>query len=78
MAAAAAKLLQKKFSNSIPINIQTVQETHATAIGDGTGIIITAHTENDTCLLAASGLGAKGVPAYQVIFYLFYYYFSIM
>lgn len=73
MAAAAAKLLQKKFSSSIPINIQTVQETHA--IGDGTGIIITAHTENDTCLLAASGLGAKGVPAYQVIFYLFYYYF---
>ena len=49
----------------IPVQCETVAEPPEKALGDGTGIIIVAETSSG-CLLGASGIGERGVPAEQI------------
>lgn len=49
----------------VPIQCDTVREGPDRAIGDGTGIIMVAETSTG-CLLGASGIGERGVPAEQI------------
>ena len=49
----------------VPIECTTVAETPDRALGDGTGIIMVAETSTG-CLLGASGIGERGVPAEHI------------
>ncbi|CAF2477317.1 unnamed protein product [Rotaria sp. Silwood2] len=65
MAEAAEKLIHKRYAKDIPIEIQVVKEPDNMAIGTATGIIVGAETTTG-CILAASALGKRGVPANDV------------
>lgn len=49
----------------IPIECETVREGSDRAFGDGTGILLVAESSTG-CLLGASGIGERGVPAEQI------------
>ncbi|CAF2093763.1 unnamed protein product [Rotaria magnacalcarata] len=65
MTDAAEKLIHKKYSKDIPVEILVLKEPDNIAMGTATGIIVGAETTTG-CLLAASALGKRGVPAYDV------------
>jgi len=64
MASSASRELQRLYPG-VPVCIDTAQETPGTAVGSGTGILLTAHTSTG-CILGGSALGRKGVPAPRV------------
>ena len=49
----------------VSIQCDTLRESPDRAFGDGTGIIVVAETSTG-CLLGASGIGERGVPAEQI------------
>ncbi|CAF0906648.1 unnamed protein product [Adineta steineri] len=65
MAETAEKLIHKRHSKEIPVEIEVVKEPDNMAFGTATGIIIGAETTTG-CILAASSLGKRGVPAHEV------------
>lgn len=65
MSEAAEKLIHKRYSKDIPVEILVVKEPDNMAMGTATGIIVGAETTTG-CILGASSLGKRGVPAYDV------------
>ncbi|KJE89346.1 RNA 3'-phosphate cyclase [Capsaspora owczarzaki ATCC 30864] len=59
MAAGANELIRKHFPG-IPVDIAIVQEPRDIAAGNGSGILLVAHTSLNGCLIGASALGAAG------------------
>ncbi|KAI3436287.1 hypothetical protein D9Q98_002340 [Chlorella vulgaris] len=68
LAAAAHKEIQANMqrcgllSAEVPVSLEVVHEPAERAFGDGCGLLVTA-TSSTGCLLGASGLGERGVPA---------------
>ena len=69
MAAAARAVLERRTKaaaadrgDAIAVRMETVHEPPERALGDGCGILMVARTSMG-CLLGASGLGERGVPA---------------
>ncbi|CAF0854679.1 unnamed protein product [Adineta ricciae] len=65
MAEVAKNLIHKQYSNEIAVEIEVVKEPDNMATGSATGIIVGAETTTG-CILAASALGKREVPAHEV------------
>lgn len=65
MAKTATACLRQKLKQDVAINIDTVVETQQTGFGNGSGIIVIAHTSSGY-RLAGSALGKRDSTAEQV------------
>eukprot|EP00051_Salpingoeca_urceolata_P004999 m.69531 g.69531 ORF g.69531 m.69531 type:complete len:379 (-) comp13996_c0_seq2:98-1234(-) len=65
MVESACKLLRETLGHDVPIDIEQLQVPRDTAVGNGTGIVLVAHTSTG-CLLGGTGIGNPRLKANKV------------